>query len=103
MKGPSHSPAMIARIVSLTRFQGVLALGREEDAMSSPSRRMLNRDQPALPERAAAILRNEIANGALANIAAVNRVWSAHSDDLIAPEAAGRLVAGVGGLLNTVL
>jgi hypothetical protein len=71
--------------------------------VSPPSLGMLNRDQPALAERAAAILRDEIANGALANIAAANRVWSTHRRDLITPEAARRLAAELGGLLDTVL
>jgi hypothetical protein len=71
--------------------------------VSRPALRMVNPDQPALAERAAAILRNEISNGALANIAAANRVWAAHRRDLIAPEAARRLAAEVGGLLDTVL
>jgi hypothetical protein len=64
---------------------------------------MLNRDQPALTDRAAAILRDEIANGALANVAAANRVWSAHRRDLLTPEAARRLAVELGGLLDTVL
>jgi hypothetical protein len=64
---------------------------------------MLDRDRPALTDRAAAILRDEIANGALANIAAANRVWSAHRRDLLTPEAARRLAAELGGLLGTVL
>jgi hypothetical protein len=71
--------------------------------VSPPSLRMPKRDQPALAERAAAILRDEIANGALANIAATNQVWSAHRRDLIAPEVARRLAAEVGGLLDTVV
>ena len=64
---------------------------------------MLDRDQPAIAERAAAILRDEVANGALANIAAANRVWSAHRRDLLTPEAARRLAGELGGLLDTVL
>jgi hypothetical protein len=64
---------------------------------------MLDRGTPALTERAAAILRDEIANGALANIAAANRVWSAHPRDLLGPEVARRLAAELGGLLDTVL
>jgi hypothetical protein len=60
-------------------------------------------DPLTLTERAAAILRDEIANGALANIAAASRVWPAHRLDLIAPEATRRMVAELGGLLDTVL
>ena len=58
---------------------------------------------PTLGERAAAILRDEIEHGALANIAAANRVWSTHYRDLLTPEAARRLAAEFGGLLGTVL
>jgi hypothetical protein len=57
----------------------------------------------ALGERAAAILRDEIEHGALANIAAANQVWSMHHRDLLTPEATRRLAAEVGGLLGTVL
>jgi hypothetical protein len=71
--------------------------------VSPPSLGMLNRDQAALAERATAILRDEIANGALANVAAANRVWSAHRRDLLTPAAARRLTAELGGLLDTVL
>ena len=56
-----------------------------------------------LGERAAAILRDEIEHGALANIAAASQVWSAHHRDLLAPEATRRLAAEFGGLLDTVL
>ena len=62
-----------------------------------------DRDPSTLTERATAILRDEIANGALANIAAASRVWPAHRLDLIAPEATRRLMAELGGLLDTVL
>ena len=64
---------------------------------------MSNRDPPTLAERATAILRDEIANGALANVAAASRVWPAPRLDLITPEATRRLVAELGGLLDTVL
>jgi hypothetical protein len=56
-----------------------------------------------LGERAAAILRDEIEHGALANIAAASQVWSTHHRDLLTPEAARRLAAEFGGLLDTVL
>jgi hypothetical protein len=56
-----------------------------------------------LGERAAAILRDEIEHGALANIAAASQVWSTHHRDLLTPEATRRLAAEFGGLLNTVL
>jgi len=61
------------------------------------------RGTPTLAERATAILRDEIANGALGNIATASRVWSAHHRDLLAPEATRRLAAEFGGLLDTVL
>lgn len=54
-------------------------------------------------ERAAAILRDEIEHGALANIAAARQVWSTHHRDLLIPEATRRLAAEFGGLLDTVL
>jgi hypothetical protein len=62
-----------------------------------------DRDPSTLTERATAILRDEIANGALANIAAASRVWPAHRLGLITPEATRRMVAELGGLLDTVL
>lgn len=64
---------------------------------------MPDRDPSMLAERATAILRDEIANGALANIAAARRVWPAPRLDLITPEATRRLLAELGGLLDTVL
>ncbi len=51
-------------------------------------------------ERAAAILRDEIEHGALANIAAASQAWSTHHRDLLTP---GRLAAEFGGVLDTVL
>src|SRR5262245_15049273 len=56
-----------------------------------------------LGERAAAILRDEIEHGALANVAAASQVWSMHHRDLLTPEATRRLAAEFGGLLDTVL
>jgi hypothetical protein len=64
---------------------------------------MPERGTPTLAERATAILRDEIANGALGNIATASRVWSAHHRDLFAPEATRRLAVELGGLLGTVL
>ena len=55
-----------------------------------------------LGERAAAILRDEIEHGALANVAAASQVWSTHHRDLLTPEATRRLAAEFGGLLDTV-
>ncbi|WP_448639307.1 hypothetical protein [Geodermatophilus sp. URMC 63] len=60
-------------------------------------------DTSSLADRANAVLREEIASGALANIAAASRVWSASRRDLVAPEITRRLAAEVGGLLDTVL
>jgi hypothetical protein len=97
----------------VSEVRRVRGLGREEGAVLPPSPEgatsasstvgMLDRDQPAIAERAATILRDEIANGALANIAAANRVWSEHRRHLITPEAARWLAAEFGGLLDTVL
>ena len=56
-----------------------------------------------LGERAAAILRDEIEHGALANVAAASQVWSTHHRDLLTREATRRLAAEFGGLLDTVL
>jgi hypothetical protein len=56
-----------------------------------------------LGERAAAILRDEIEHGALANIVAARQVWSTHHRDLLTPEAMRRLAAEFGGLRDTVL
>jgi hypothetical protein len=62
-----------------------------------------DRGVPTLAERAAAILHDEIANGALANISAASQVWSAHRHNLIAPEMTRRLEAAFLGLRDTVL
>ena len=61
-----------------------------------------DRGTPALAERATEVLRDEIANGALSNIARASQVWSAHPRDLLVPDAR-RLAAELGGLLDTVL
>jgi hypothetical protein len=49
------------------------------------------------------ILRDEIQGGALANIAAATRAWSAHRRDLVLPEVTRRLATEFSGLLGTVL
>lgn len=64
---------------------------------------MPDRGSPTLAERATAVLRDEIANGALANIAAASQVWPADRPPLIAQEALRRPAAELGGLLDTVL
>ena len=64
---------------------------------------MLDRGTPTLAEQAAAILRDEIANGALADVAAASQARPTHRGDLIAPEAARWLAAELGGLLDAVL
>jgi hypothetical protein len=56
-----------------------------------------------LGERAAAILRDEIEHGALANVAAASQAWSTYPRHLLTPEATRRLAAEFGGLLDTVL
>jgi hypothetical protein len=56
-----------------------------------------------LIERAAAILCDEIANGALANIATASQLWPAHRRDRMTPEATRRPETDYGGLLDTVL
>jgi hypothetical protein len=58
---------------------------------------------PSLADRAHAVLRDEIASGALANVTAASRVWSAHRRDVVVPETTRRLAAEVGGLLDTLL
>jgi hypothetical protein len=63
----------------------------------------LDRGTPTLAERATAILRDEIANGALANIAAASHVWSAHRRGLLTPEMTRRLEAEFLGLRDAVL
>lgn len=63
----------------------------------------LDRGAPTLAERATAILHDEIANGALANIAAASQVWSAHRRGLLTPEMTRRLEAEFLGLRDTVL
>jgi hypothetical protein len=60
-------------------------------------------DTLTLGERAAAILRDEIDHGALANIVAASQAWSTRHHDLLTPEATRRLAAEFGGLLDTVL
>jgi hypothetical protein len=57
---------------------------------------------PPLAERAAAILRDEIRNGALGNIATAHQRWPAVYRDLVAAAASPR-AAGVGGLIGDVL
>ena len=60
-------------------------------------------EPPSLADRAHAVLRDEIASGALANVTAASRVWSAHRRDVVVPEMTRRLAADVGGLLDTAL
>lgn len=58
---------------------------------------------PTVAERANAILLEEIAGGALANVAAARRAWSAPRRDVLLPDLTRRFAADVGGLLETVL
>jgi hypothetical protein len=57
---------------------------------------------PLLAERAAAILRDEIGNGALANIASARQRWPAVRRDLVAAATSPR-IADVSGLISDVL
>jgi hypothetical protein len=59
--------------------------------------------RPSLADRAHAVLRDEMASGALANVTAASQVWSAHRRDVVVPEMTRRLAAEVGGLLDTAL
>jgi hypothetical protein len=61
------------------------------------------RDGAAIAQQMNKILRDEIASGALANIASAARVWSAHRRDHMVPELARRLAADVSDLLSPVL
>ena len=61
------------------------------------------RDGPVIAQRMNDILRAEIQGGALANIAAATRAWSAHTRDLALPEVTRRLATEFSGLLGTVL
>jgi hypothetical protein len=61
------------------------------------------RDGPVITQRMNDILRDEIQGGALANIAAATRAWSAHRRDLVLPEVTRRLATEFSGLLGTVL
>jgi hypothetical protein len=56
-----------------------------------------------IAERVDAILRDEIANGALSNIVAAGQVWSAHRRDLVLPETTRRVAVELGGFLDAVL
>jgi hypothetical protein len=64
---------------------------------------MPDRGTPTIAERATAVLRDEIANGALANIAAASQVWSTNRPDLITQGAPRRPAGELGGLSDTVL
>jgi hypothetical protein len=61
-----------------------------------------DRAKPSLAERAAAILRDEVENGALANVATARQRWPAVYRDLVAAAASPR-AADVGGLIGDVL
>jgi hypothetical protein len=56
-----------------------------------------------MAERASAVLRDEIANGALANIVAASQGWTAHRRALITPELTRGLAAELLGLRDAVL
>ena len=61
------------------------------------------RDGPAIAQQMNRILRDEIAGGALANIASAARVWSAHRRDQIVPEVTRRLATEFTDLLSPVV
>ncbi|GAA3627704.1 hypothetical protein GCM10022236_32530 [Microlunatus ginsengisoli] len=63
----------------------------------------LDSGRRALAERAASILRDEIANGALANINAASQGWSAHRGGVATSEMTRRLESEFVGLRNAVL
>jgi hypothetical protein len=58
---------------------------------------------PAIVERAAAILRDEIAGGALSNIASSRHIWSKHQPALIATEASRRLLTDLEAFVEPIL
>jgi hypothetical protein len=58
---------------------------------------------PTIAERAAAILREEIADGALANIVTSSRMWSTHRSGLVSQEVGRRLRSDLEGLFDTLL
>ena len=60
-------------------------------------------DGPAIAQQMNRILRDEIAGGALANIASAARVWSAHRRDQIVPEVTRRLATEFTELLSPVV
>ena len=70
---------------------------------AGPQEARLDRGTPTLAERATAILRDEIANGALANITAASQGWTAHGRGLLIPEMARGLEAEFLGLRDAVL
>jgi hypothetical protein len=61
------------------------------------------RHGPVIAERMNDILRAEIQGGALANIAASTRAWSAYRRDLALPDVTRRLVTEFSGILGAVL
>jgi len=68
-----------------------------------PQAARLDYGTPTLAERATAILRDEMANGALANIAAASQGWTAHRRGLITPAVTRGLEAEFLGLRDAVL
>jgi hypothetical protein len=61
------------------------------------------RDRPAIAQQMNRILQEEIAGGALANIATATRVWSAHRRDHVVPGLTRRLATEFSDFLNPVL
>jgi hypothetical protein len=71
------------------------------DAMSPLVRGV--RDKPGIAQQMTGILQDEIARGALANIASAADVWSAHRADHVVPELTRRLATEVSDLLSPLL
>ena len=70
---------------------------------AGPPAARLDRSTPTLVERASAVLRDEIANGALANLAVASQAWSAPRRNFVVPEMTRRLETEVFGLRDAVL
>lgn len=68
-----------------------------------PQAATLDRSLPRLAERASAILRDEMANGALANIAGGSQGWSAHRRRLMTPSLTSGLESELLGLRDALL
>lgn len=70
---------------------------------TGPQAARLDRGAPTLVDRASAILRDEVANGALAKIAAAGQGWTPYRRGLVTPELTRGLEAEILGLRDLVL